>query len=528
VVVWCPDWPVAAAHAAPTLAADVGADAPVAVLEANRVVAASLAARHEGVLPGLRRRAAQAACPGLTLVPRDPAHEARAFEGVLRAVERITPLLEVTEPGTITFRARGPARYHGGEEALTGLVAERVTAALGEQVRATGPPGVGLADGRFAATLAARRAARSGSSTQVVPAGASAAFLAPLPVSNLADPALVDLLRRLGLRTLGQFAELPSTAVVGRLGPTGLVAHQAARGADDRPPGVRACPPELSVHEAFEPPVPQSGPVVFAAKHLADGLQAELGRQGLVITSCLVRVETEHGERHERVWRHGPGLTAPALAERVRWQLEGWAGSPGGPTGGITALRLVPLEVMADEGRQLGFWGGDRQQAERVARTVARLSGLLGPEAVTVPEWRGGRGPAEGVVAVPAAAVDLLGQERRVGPPPGAGPWPGRLPLPSPARVTAQLVPAEVVDEDGRLVSVSGRGAVSAPPAALALRSTPPLRIQAWAGPWPIDERWWDPVGHRRRARFQAVTEDGRAHVLVLAQGRWWSAATYD
>src|SRR5262249_15270811 len=161
----------------------------------------------------------------------------------------------------------------------------------------------------------------------------------------------------------------------------------------------------------------QSGPVVFTAKHLADDLQADLAGRGMVVTTCLVRVETEHGERHERTWHHGAGFTAAALAERVRWQLEGWAQSPAGPTGGITALRLIPVEVVADEGRQLGFWGGDRQKAERAARAAARLSGLLGPDAVTVPEWRGGRDPADGVVAVPAATVDLLERDGRIGPP---------------------------------------------------------------------------------------------------------------
>jgi protein ImuB len=532
VVAHCPDWPVAAADLAAT-----DPDAPMAVMAANRVVAAALSARAEGVSPGLRRREAQARCPPLALVPADPAQEARAFEDVLRAIERFTPLVELTEPGTATFGARGPSRYHGGDEAFAALVAEAVTSVLAGRVRATGPPGVGVADGRFAATLAARAAAaqalRGEPGWLVVPDGGTATFLAPFPVMALADVGLVDrdlagVFHRLGLRTLAQLAALPAADVVGRFGSDGFRAHQAAAGLDDRPPGTSAPPPELTVHLPFEPAVLQSGPVVFAAKHLADDLQAEVARRGMVITTCLVRVETEHGERHERTWHHAQGFTAAALAERVRWQLEGWAESPAGPTGGIAALRLVPVEVVADEGRQLGFWGGDRWQAERAARVAARLTGLLGPEAVTVPEWRGGRGPAEGVVAVAAAAVELLERAERVGPHSTAGPWPGRLPPPSPARAPASLAPATVVDESGRSVVVSGRGAISAAPALVAVGSGMPQRVTAWAGPWPLEERWWDPSSRRRRARFQVVTEDGRAHLVVLAGGRWWVAATYD
>jgi protein ImuB len=154
--------------------------------------------------------------------------------------------------------------------------------------------------------------------------------------------------------------------------------------------------------------------------------------------------------------------------------------------------------------------------------------GLLGPDAVTVPEWRGGRDPAAAVVTVRAATVDMNERERRVTPPPGTGPWPGRLPAPSPASVLAAPLPADVVDATGQVVSVNGRNLVSAPPARLAVAGGPGRAVVAWAGPWPADERWWDPVSHRRRARFQLVTDDGAAHLTVLEAGRWWVEAAYE
>jgi protein ImuB len=52
--------------------------------------------------------------------------------------------------------------------------------------------------------------------------------------------------------------------------------------------------------------------------------------------------------------------------------------------------------------------------------------------------------------------------------------------------------------------------------------------VVAWAGPWPADERWWDPATHRRRARFQLLTDDGAAHLAVVEAGRWWLEAVYD
>ena len=129
------------------------------------------------------------------------------------------------------------------------------------------------------------------------------------------------------------------------------------------------------------------------AKSLADGLHERLAGDGLVCTRVVVLVESEHGERQERIWRHEHGFTAAAIAERVRWQLDGWASSSTRPTGGICLLRLVPDEVVPERGRQLGFWGGQTQADERALRAVARLSALVGLDAVAVPEWRGGRGP---------------------------------------------------------------------------------------------------------------------------------------
>jgi protein ImuB len=216
------------------------------------------------------------------------------------------------------------------------------------------------------------------------------------------------------------------------------------------------------------------------------------------------------------------------MLERVRWQLEGWA-TAGTLTGGVVLVRLVPDEVRADHGHQGGLWGGQTQADEWAARAVARVSGLLGPDAVTVAEWRGGRHPGEQYVAVPAGAVDPDERAARVRPDPrcGGDSWPGRLPAPSPAWVHAAPVPAQLVDEHGRSLWVSGRGELSAPPARLVVGDRPARVVVAWAGPWPLDERWWDPQRRRRAARLQVVTDDATAYLAVVEGGSWWVSAVY-
>lgn len=529
-VVWCPDWPV--------IAWGVPLDEPAAVVEANRVVATSPAARAEGVVLGQRRREAQNRCPELAVLGRDLDREARLFEPVAAALDAITPRIEVSGPGLIGFPTRGPSRFFGGDEALAHQVAATVVPVLARR----GEVRVGIADGVFAARLAAR-SVRARQGPAVVEKGESPGFLAGLPVDALAQPDLVGVLRRLGLHTLGAFAALPAADVVGRFGQEGQLAHRLARGDDAYPPDLRRPAPDLAVTWAFDPPADRVEGCAFVAKMLADELHATLSGQGLACIRVAIEAESERGQVQLRRWRHEGALSAAAIAERTRWQLDGWlrhqrGQSGGGPQSGIVRLTLVPDEVVPATGRQLGFWGGRNEGADDVTRVVARLQALLGPDAVSVPERRGGVGPAEQIELIPAAAVDLA--EPR--PATEAGwiqePWPGQIPDPAPARLAPDPLPVEVVDQAGQPVSVSGRGELSAPPALVRDRTgrdgpNPVLgpraaTVVAWAGPWPAQQRWWDPLTHRRRARLQVVLDDGSAHLLALEHQEWAIEATYD
>jgi protein ImuB len=516
LVVECPDWPVIATGGSP--------DVPAAVLFANRVVAATPAARVDKVEVGQRRREAQGRCPDLVVIERDEAREARAFEAIAHALEEFTPRIEVLRPGTAGFPTRGPSRYFRGDGALAEAVCRHVDTLL-EPVGWPGHARVGVADGPFAARQAARRAATA----HVVPAGEAAAFLAPLPVGALDRPELGDVLRRLGLPKLGDFASLDPADVLARFGSDGELAHRLARGLDERPPATSPPPLDLQAVAELDPPAERVDTAAFIAKSLADELHDRLAANGLACTRVLIAAETEHGEHLERLWRHEGALSSAAVADRVRWQLDGWLNGSAAtrPTAGITRLALIPDEVAAARGRQLGFWGGETAAADRAARAVARVQGLLGPDAVHVPEWRGGRGPGERVGLVPAAAVDLTRPRSSMAAPSADAPWPGHVPSPSPAIVHEQPVPAEVVDRQGRAIGVSGRSVLTAEPAELSVHGDAWRPIEAWAGPWPAEERWWDPDAARRRARFQMVA-GGRALLLALEGSRWWVEAVYD
>jgi protein ImuB len=512
-VLWCPDWPVVAAE----IVDGVPATGAVAVLHANRVVACSEAARAEGVRRGLRKREAQSRCPSLTAVDHDPGRDARAYEPVVAAVEEVAAGVEVVRPGTCALAARGPARYFGGEEAAAERIVEHVAQACAVESQ------LGIAEGVFGAELAAREG-------QIVPAGTTAAFLATQRIEALARPPLTDLLRRLGMQTLGDFAALPAGDVLARFGFDAALAHRLAAGGDHRPLAVRRPPPDLEIAETYDEPLERVDVAAFAARVLAERLHEKLAGHGLACTRLGIEAVTAHGQELHRVWRHDGLLTAAAIADRVRWQLDGWltgsarrggAAGPPRPTAGILRLRLIPQGVLVHAGLQPGLWGETGEERERAHRAFSRVQGILGPESVVTAVLGGGRSPADQVRLVPWG--DELTPAR-----PGDPPWPGRLPSPAPTLVLPAPLPATVRDADGAPVSVSARLAVSAPPAAIAIGTGKPVEIVGWVGPWPVEERWWAPGEARRRARFQVSLVDGSALLVFLTGGQWAVEAVYD
>lgn len=495
LVLWCPDWPVVAAGAA----AGTPPLTPAAVFSANRVVACSAVARHHGVGRGMRRRDAQSRCPDLVVHQHDPERDARLFEPVAAAVERQAVGVEVVRPGIVAVPVTGAAGYFGGEEALAELLLDEVSAGAGVECQ------VGIADGLFAATLAARRSA-------LVPVGGSAGFLAPLSIAELNQPGddrgeLVGLLKRLGLRTLGAFAALAERDVAGRFPRDAITAHRLARGLSERLPLRRALPPELSITEEFEHPLERVDEAAFVAKTLGERFFAGLARHGLACTRLAIVAVTEAGEERVRVWRCAEPLTARATADRVRWQCEGWlTARDGRPTAGIVRLRLDPEEVVGGQALQLqlGSMGRDADAAERAARALVRIQGLLGPDAVVTPLLDGGRGPAERVRLIP------WGDPRTPVSP--DAPWPGRLPAPSPAVLAAH--PARVLDDRGDVVGCTERGELTGPPATVTVEGRSPRPVLAWAGPWPHHPA--PPTRGRRLARLQVVLEDESDEIALL------------
>ena len=272
----------------------------------------------------------------------------------------------------------GCAHLFGGETALLADLGRRLT-------RFGIRHGLGLAE-----TLgAAWAAARYSSAAPIIPPGELSQELAELPVAGLRlRPEIVTLLRRLGLKRIGQLERLPRAALGKRF--SSKDAYQAvllrldqAFGRQDEPLTPRLPPPVYRAEQGFlEPIVELPG--------LTHGL-------GLLVTE-LCQMLNKKGEGAERLallaYRVDDDVNilkvGASQATRNRQHIERLFTEhleTIDPGFGIEKLvlhaeRTAPLDI-----RQGAFAGGSVEtlsRDERLTQLIDRLTNRLGPDAVTV------------------------------------------------------------------------------------------------------------------------------------------------
>jgi protein ImuB len=298
------------------------------------------AAEAAGVRPGMRLGEALATCPSLVLVDRDPSAVEREWEGVLRRLEDAGFAVEPVDHGSVVFDTRGVERLYGGVQPAL----ERALAAVGT----SWDPRIGAADRRFTA-LAAASVARPGQILLVAPKD-EASFLEPLPLSLL--PLSADRyaeLEGLGLRRLGELAQLPGGAVAERLGVEGRKAWRLAHGG--RRAKVRGRKPAFELAEVLVFPEAVGNELTLrrALGALLERLLARPERAGRPFRKLALAARLVDGGSWRRTLTLRDATAEPA---RVRAALGPKLSELPAP---IVELRVEAVELAEHTGQQLAL-----------------------------------------------------------------------------------------------------------------------------------------------------------------------------
>ncbi len=375
----------------------------------ERVLAVSTKARAGAVREGETVARARSLVRELVVLRSEPGEEAATLEALAEAMGALSPAIERHPPGTLLVDASTAALVRFPERPSGEPAEPRWAKALLAPAASLGLVGhVVVADTPAAARLFAAHAALSGGApVRLVPAGAQSALLGPLPIALVEAlagevrvhgerspddealalaPSTFRWLESLRLSTLGDLRRLPPRTLVSRLGSEAERLLFWAHGGRERPMDVLRLSPVLEEAVEFEPPLKDSGGLLFALGPLLERLALRAGARGMAVATlsaeCALDLFESTGagpsRRASETWEvraAKPTGEARALKELVRGRLERWqARAP------VVRVRLS-VSGTAERRGQLSL--GERPRAlEALGSALGRLSERLGPQAV--------------------------------------------------------------------------------------------------------------------------------------------------
>lgn len=360
------------------------------VKNVRQVTAANEAALSQGISPGMTLTHARALIPDIGTADADADADRLGLEKLADWCGRYSPLSGVGHRGDLWGDSRfsgddglwidvtGCAHLFGGEVALLDDLGRRLDR-FGIRHRLA-----------LAETMGAAWAiARFGEASSIIPPGRLSQALAERPVAGLRlRPETVTLLRRLGLKRIGQLEQLPRAALGKRFSSKDqyeavLLRLDQAFGRRDEPLTPRRPPPLYRAEQGFLEPILELPGLAQGLSLLTADLCRMLARRddGAERLALLayrvdgdVKVLRVGASRATQDRRHLEGL----FAEKLETIDPGF----GIEKLALHAERTAPLDV-----RQGAFAGGSTETSgrdARLAQLIDRLANRLGADAVTV------------------------------------------------------------------------------------------------------------------------------------------------
>jgi len=284
---------------------------PVAVCAAGpgpgRLQAISAEAREAGLFRGMPRQQARRSCPGLRILPPDPALYQRAGASLFRLLSDRAPLVEPARPGALYLDLSGTRRLFGPARDRAWQIRKEVRERLGLSAC------LGMASNKLMSRIAVK-AAPSSVLCDVFPGG-ERHFLEPLEVRVLPsarpDPA-AERLRELNIERVTHLLAVPLPALRLAFGRSGPALFRQARGLDASP--VRPPPRTLRITE--EETLPGESNEDALVLFVLQGLAEEAGRRLRLLQAAAGRMEVEARYADGATARRAGRMHPPACLDR--------------------------------------------------------------------------------------------------------------------------------------------------------------------------------------------------------------------
>jgi protein ImuB len=387
--------------------------------EKNAYVLSGVDARASalGLYVGQALADARAIHPALHVSEAEPAEDARTLDAIAAWCERFTPIVVIDAPDGLFLDVTGCGHLFGGDVALRDELVTRLTA-QGFACRAAlgATPGAAWGLARFEPSPPLRGGGLEALSIEAL---------------RLDDDAAA-LLRRLGLKTVGQLIEAPRSAFTARAGQRAMLRLDQALGrASEALSPRRPAPPVFALRRFLEPLFSVETILVVTQDLCADVVEL-LDRRGAGARACALHLFGVDGrDRVIEIGLSQPERAPQRLLRLFREKLDRAAENFDAEFG-IEAARLDVVQMERTNGANAALVAdiADRAGDEDVAGMVDVLSARLGAKRVLRAQLLAAHQPerAGGWEAALAASfpLPLTGEviaKRSVG---GAGPSPLR------------------------------------------------------------------------------------------------------
>jgi DNA polymerase IV len=340
------------------------------------VLSATYQARAFGVRSAMPMSRARRLCPQAVVIPPSRGSYGAVSREVMAIFSSVTPLVEPLSLDEAFLDVSGAIRLLGPPVRIGELIRQQVA----EQQQIT--CSVGIAANKFLAKLASVHCKPDG--LLVIPADGALEFLHPLPISALwgVGERTGQMLARLGLRTVGDIARTPISALEGELGKAAAAhLHALAWGRDDR--GVAPSVREKSVgaEETFDTDVTDPAVIRRELLRLSRRTAGALRSSGYATRTVVVKLRKADFTTITRS-RTLPEATSETqriyATARSLYESSGLSGQARLRLVGVRATGLVPAAASATQ-LALGEQGASWRDAESA---VDRITGRFGPDAV--------------------------------------------------------------------------------------------------------------------------------------------------
>jgi DNA polymerase-4 len=357
------------------------------------VAAASYEARAYGVFSAMPSSRARRLCPHAVFLPGDHARYSEVSERVMAIFAGFTPLVEPLSLDEAFLDVTGARRALGDGE----RIGRDIRAAVLDREGLT--CSVGVAPSKMVAKLASEAAKPTASPTgpvpgrgvHVVPPGGEQAFLRPLPARALwgVGPATLAKLERLGVRTVGDIADLPERALVGLLGAAaGRQIGRLANGIDPRPVEPDQEAKSIGHEETFPADHHDVAVLDREVVRMADAVAWRLRRAGRAARTVTLKVRFGDFRTITRsVTLPVPVDEGPALARAAGALL-----AEVDPTPGVRLLGVTGSGLVAAAARQLTFDDAEGPSWHAASGAVDAIRERFGGRAIGPASALSGRG----------------------------------------------------------------------------------------------------------------------------------------